>query len=1104
MPLHRSIASAIPLLPVCLVLTALVVGPMRGADDGAATAPAAALRKYCFQCHANGAAMGGVKLDQLMSQHSIGRDFQQWQKVVAALEQQRMPPKGMPQPSDTERRQTLTWVRSEVNAFTSRHAGDPGRVTMRRLTSGEYAYAIRDLTGIDLDTGIDAATDSVGGEGFTNFGDVQFMQDASLERYLAAARKVAEHAVIGSGPLGFYADPGTTGFEFSAISRIKDIYDKNGFRTVSGEGGFPFGLERYGKAFFVAWQYQNRRGTLEELASRDKINGRFARHIWTVMTSKSLGYPASEAAARWKKIPTQASDADARKACDELQKYVTTWPLWLFARGDQAVGGAGDESPLIINDVSLKVNPKHHFTFNRIARRPLGSDREEPVLNPTKVFLNVESVTPGAPGKAVVVWKNATIAYRKGTAPAEDPPTVAAAGAQVASNAPKGIAFLPKRSLRSVVSPETAQQLGFGESREGATVGPDDFASELSASFAVPIPAGVTGFQLQVDAELGPSREHVLRIVITDRADGSSRGIPVRKLIGDPETAGYRSFKAGVLEFARLLPPNSQGEATPADKDPIPEPFDSTYNVPEHDDFVNRVKYLREDRYIYENILDDATRIRLDQAWNDLYGSFEYHNNYLDVLALHYKVDLKGKHIGEVDLESLPAEMRKYAAPLKAEHEKVMAAQAAARPKRLDDCLQFASLAWRRPLTENEKRDLRSFYDKMMTTERDHRKALRALLTRILVSPAFLYRVEQTADTSGGAIKPLTQWENASRLSFFLWSSIPDDELRRAAAAGELSSPDQVKRQVRRMLANEKARRLSTEFFGQWLGFYRFDQHRGVDTTRFPEFRDEVRSAMYDEAVSYFEYIVRNDRPALEILTGDYTFLNKPLADFYGVKREIKSVDRVEKVDGASEFGRGGLLRLGALLTVTSAPLRTSSVKRGDWVLRRLLGTGVPPPPADAGSLPADDKLFGGLTLREKLEAHKRNATCAACHTRIDPLGFPLESFDSMGRVRKTYGDGKPIWDTGTLANKKDIAGVQGLLDYLKSNSEQVQRTLASKLIGYALGRAVQASDQPLIDKMGAAGSQVKFSDMVADIVLSKQFRNRSGREDLVAKAGGQ
>jgi hypothetical protein len=203
----------------------------------------------------------------------------------------------------------------------------------------------------------------------------------------------------------------------------------------------------------------------------------------------------------------------------------------------------------------------------------------------------------------------------------------------------------------------------------------------------------------------------------------------------------------------------------------------------------------------------------------------------------------------------------------------------------------------------------------------------------------------------------------------------------------------------------------------------------------------------------------------------------------------------VELVEGAGAFQRGGLLRLGAVLTATSAPLRTSPVKRGDWVLRRVLGTAVPPPPADAGSIPADDKLFGGLSVREKLEAHKRNATCANCHVRIDPLGFPLERYDATGRWRDKYPDGKPIWDSGTLGDQTEIAGIGGLLSYLKTQDVQVRRTLSSKLLGYALGRTVQASDQPLIDRMIAAGGDATFSKLVGEIVLSRQFRNTLGRE---------
>jgi hypothetical protein len=334
----------------------------------------------------------------------------------------------------------------------------------------------------------------------------------------------------------------------------------------------------------------------------------------------------------------------------------------------------------------------------------------------------------------------------------------------------------------------------------------------------------------------------------------------------------------------------------------------------------------------------------------------------------------------------------------------------------------------------------------------------------------------------------------ASRLSFFLWSSIPDDELRRAAAAGELVTNAGLQKQVKRMLADPKARRLSTEFFGQWLGFYHFDQFKGVDTARYPEFTDEVKSSMYDQAVSFFEHIVRTNRPVSDILYADYDFLNAPLAKYYGIKQDIKTTGPVALVEDANKLNRGGVLRLGAVLTATSAPLRTSPVKRGDWVLRRILGTPTPPPPPDAGTIPQDDKNFGGLSVKERMAQHKRNATCATCHTRIDPLGFPLEHFDSTGRWRETYSDGKPIDDNGELANKSLIPGVKGLLDYLHTQQDKVEITLSHKLLGYALGRTVQGSDQLLVNRMVAAGDKATIADLTNMIVTSGQFRTISGQ----------
>jgi hypothetical protein len=738
----------------------------------------------------------------------------------------------------------------------------------------------------------------------------------------------------------------------------------------------------------------------------------------------------------------------------------------LFAAGAAAEGGQGDERALVLNDAALQVSTKHHYKY--VVRRGRGKTT-------TQLFLSVVPANGLSTAKPVVLWRNATVRV-------------------LGPDRKLG----PPQPLKEVLDENTVKRLDFGKSPDGGVLDPQDFAGRGSLSFELPASENALGAELQIDAELSgdPTGDAVLRCTLSD-SEEVAKGRPVWALLGNPQSPGFAPWKAGVLEFAAQLPQNSQGEATPSDKDPIPAPFDNTYNQPERDHFHAKAKYYRTDRFLVEHVLDDATRLRLDQAWNDLLASFEYHDIILRFTTAKYHLNLSKNRIVELtaaEIESLPAEPRAYVKALRAEYDAVQKAQLSARPGHVEDCIRFAARAWRRPLSDSERESLRSFYTKATgTLKLDHSKAIESLLARILVAPSFLYRLEQPAAADA---KPLSNWELASRLSYFLWSSIPDEELRRAAAAGELSDTQQLARQVKRMAADPKARRFSTEFFGQWLGFYRFDQHRGVDTKRFPEFTDEVKTAMYDEAVSFFEYIVRQDRPVREIFSADYTFLNQPLAKHYGVAREIGSSREVELVQGANEFHRGGLLRLGAVLTATSAPLRTSPVKRGDWVLRRILGTPTPPPPPDAGSIPADDKMFGGMSVKARLAAHQRNAACASCHSRIDPLGFPLERFDSVGRWRETYSDGKPVEDSSETADKTPINGVDGLLAYLNTQEAQVQRTMSYKLLGYALGRTVLGSDQPLIERLIKAGGDATLAQLATEIVTSRQFRFRREREE--------
>ncbi|MFM8395040.1 MAG: DUF1587 domain-containing protein, partial [Acidobacteriota bacterium] len=459
----------------------------------------------------------GLNLQKLMESPTTGEHFQEWERVVTVLDQQTMPPKGMPQPAESERRQVIDWVEASLSDYARRHEGDPGEVTVRRLTSGEYFYAINDLTGISIDTsalGIDTATDSVGGEGFASFGDVQFMQDATLEKYLSAARRIADHAVIGAGPLEFFVDPGKTGFELAAVERIRDIYARAGFRTVSGEGGRPFGLEKYGQALYVAWQYRHRAAlgrptaTIAALAAGEGISKEFATHINEVLTrprrGQALGHPLSEAVKRWDRLPSplpsRPSSKDdsgsrsmmevektVRAGCSEIQKYLVTWPSWLFARGDVAAGGAGDESPLEFTDRTLNVRPTQQFAF-----RPFSISGEKGKRRVT-IHLNVSAVNPSVPGEPQFIWRNMALLKR------------------LRPNGPPGVTADPPIPLGRLVSAETAARLRLGKADGGASIGPNDFVAAGPVAIELELPATIEEnlLELRFEAELTGNRDHV-------------------------------------------------------------------------------------------------------------------------------------------------------------------------------------------------------------------------------------------------------------------------------------------------------------------------------------------------------------------------------------------------------------------------------------------------------------------------------------------------------------------------------------------------------------------------------------------------------------------
>ncbi len=482
------------------------------------------------------------------------------------------------------------------------------------------------------------------------------------------------------------------------------------------------------------------------------------------------------------------------------------------------------------------------------------------------------------------------------------------------------------------------------------------------------------------------------------------------------------------------------------------------------DEGITLTLFHREDTHLKRLILDKTQTRELDRLW--------------DGLLFVSEAPLKRVDAFEQILQYATQDAKtSYLTPMR---EPILAAAAKFKQQKIDaDAAQreaviaFAAKAWRRTLTESEKTSLRAF-------------APRLMVARVLTSPAFLYRGEQAPETTGA----VSAWELATRLSYFLTSSAPDEELRALAAEGRLSDDKVLAAQARRLLKTEKVRRLATEFGCQYLHVRDIATLDEKSERHFPEFTG-LRDDMQEEVTRFFIDLFQNDRSVLSLLDADHTFVNDPLAAFYGLKNPQSDIHNPAspewyRIDGLREQGRGGILGFAATLAKHSGASRTSAILRGTWVSEVVLGDKLPKPPRDIPILP--EEAPEGLTERQLIERHSSDPNCAGCHSRFDSYGFALEGFDAIGRAREA--------DTKTvLRNGTPIAGLEDLRDYLGGERRQdFLGQFCRKLLGYALGRSVQLSDQPLLDELVAIEGN-RIGDLVEHIVLSPQFRNGRGRE---------
>jgi hypothetical protein len=664
-------------------------------------------------------------------------------------------------------------------------------------------------------------------------------------------------------------------------------------------------------------------------------------------------------------------------------------------------------------------------------------------------------------------------------------PLLAAAAQAIAANPAKS-------SAEGADSPYGLDPALFGKHPSGTAVDAGSLCVRTPAVLEVKLPADlVAGCEFVVGGTLHAEtgREGSVQFQILTEKPASAAGLKPTAVTATAGAGPWTSNNRGVSYASPVIVADNSAARkrfeTSFDefRQLFPAALCYTKIVPV-DEVVTLTLYYREDDHLCRLMLGEAQAARLNKLWDELHYISQ------DALTL---VDALEQLIQYATQDADPKVFEPLREPFAARAAAYRQQLIDTEPAHLQALLDFAGRAYRRPLSPAEAAELRGLYARLRAEEIPHDEAFRLTLARVLVAPAFLYRIERPVDGKGQG--PVTDWELASRLSYFLWSSKPDEELRQLAAAGKLHDEQMLLEQTRRMLQGERARRLAEEFACQWLHIRDFDQLDEKSERHFPTFAG-VRDEMYEEAILFFTDLFQNNGSVLSLLDADHTFLNEELAKHYAIPGVTGSEWR--RVEGMKQFSRGGILSFGATLATQSGASRTSPILRGNWLSEVVLGEKLPRPPKNVPQLA--DAPPEGLTERQLIERHSSDAACAKCHARIDPFGFALENFDAIGRLREKDTGGLAIDTRTTLPDGTRLDGLPGLQKYLvTARREAFLRQFNRKLLGFALGRSVQLGDESLLTKMRSdlKASDYKVASAIEAIVTSPQFREIRGRDSV-------
>jgi len=616
----------------------------------------------------------------------------------------------------------------------------------------------------------------------------------------------------------------------------------------------------------------------------------------------------------------------------------------------------------------------------------------------------------------------------------------------------------------------------FGKHPQGKPAEEDSLVLPVNQVTEVRLPAGLfRDRQFVVDGKLDAgagSDGHAVQFQVhTSPPDLATAWDSKSPVVAVPDGPGHKHFLAWLAEFRRLFPPN------------ICYP-----HVIPLDEVVCLKTFHREDEPLLELFLDDVQTQELERLWDEHRFVSRYpvvENEYLP-LFIGFVTQDQAQSLVKFFEDRRPT-FQKWADDFQRDFD-------AAAPKQLEQLFDFAARAWRRPLADTDRASLGSLYSTLREKGVSHEESFRSVLARVLMSSSFLLHLEQSPP--GKLARTINDWELASRLSYFLWSSMPDAELRQLVAAGRLHEPEILEQQTRRMLKDNRVRALAIEFGTQWLHVRGFDEFKEKNETLFPSFDAPLRAAMYEESILFFQDLFQQDRSVVRILDADDTFLNETLARHYGIP-DVTG-DAFRHVEGVRQFGRGGVLGLGSVQSRQAGASRTSPVLRGNWVVETLLGEKLPKPPPNVPDLPEQETGNGGLTMRQIVEKHVSARECSVCHERIDPFGFAFERFGAIGRRREKDPNGLPLDSKATLRDGTTFEGIDGLRAYLVNNKrEQIVRLFCQRLLGYALARSVTLSDQLVLEEMTQRlkANDGHLSHAVLTIVQSKQFQMIRGSD---------